>query len=736
MEALVNLKIFIVLFAASLICESSIGQSTLSKTLSYQDSLPTGVDLNEVKSPNSLSKLAKIKWYQINGDWQKCVETSASEKNKLVQVWVAYVHLTCLKTWYSTAKSGDPKNYIQFFKKLGDQKNSLMNSPLSIHKEKLVRVFLDLLQISAEKSRSQFNSLVEEQQDLVDIMDKDQRAEYYKVLGEMAWLTQEDDLAKAHYLRSYSFKPDPVVQSRLESLKAHTLLKIGKYSKNTNPSEDEVKLFEQFTQAKNKGLTTPMVERGVEFLNRYPGSIEVESIKSSISTVYKKLLFKRGEKFDAAKANFERELKKAPPQHIVGWASDAYQRGYQESCYNLAEAAAEKWKGDPQAAEALILAGRSAYYSAQVSSAENSCTESSFEANYLLGLLYFRQGEFEKVIKIYDQFLTSSGSDKWELQIRYWLYRSFQKIKSTRSKDLAETILKNFPLTYYGLIVRMEEQKNLKSLFNPEIKTIKSSFYWTKNTEERWQRIKVLLEAGWLQEAESEIDYLPDPALPEQLMIRAKLWSSASLYHRSFQDYAAAVDRNPLFITKTYAKTYFPDQYQTGVEAAEKEFKISKNLIWAIIRQESAFMPRAVSPSNALGLMQMLGPTAKETAKWLKVKNLKVPEDVFKTTQNIRFGSHFLSRMVRKYQGVIPLAVASYNVGPGNLDRWLSFRKDLSNWSSFGQNPEDDLWIDELPWAETSFYVKAVMRNFLLYQLMYENQDVLPHPPWKNAQTN
>ncbi len=717
-------------------------QSALTKTLSSKDELPKGLDLYAVSSTKTLSSLAKIKWYQLNGQWQNCVESAESEKNKSVEPWVSYVQITCLKTWYTTEKSKNADRFIKAFKNLGERKKSLMFSPFSIHREKIVRVFLDLLDLSAEKSRSHFDSLVEDHQDMVDLMDKSQRAEYYKILGDIALLRQQNEVAKAHFLRSYGFNPDPVVETRLKTLKADSILKIGKYSLNTLPSEAENNLWGQFTSADKKNETARIVEFGVEFLNQYPGSAQVETVKNSLSKVYKRLLARRGDKYLAAKESFERELKKAPPQYLVHWANEAYQRGYQESCYQLSEAAAEKWRGQPQAAEALLLAARSAYYSTKKSAAEKylnnlienfSGHEAHNEAHYYLGLLYFRQGEYEKVIKIYDSFLRSAGSDKWELQVRYWLYRSLQKLKSSRSKTIADTILKNFPLTYYGLIVRMEEKKNLKDLFRSEIKGISSTLHWTKNTDERWSRIRLLLEAGWLQEAETEIDYLPDPALPEQLMIRAQIWASATLHNRSFQDYAAAVDRDPKFITPNLTKTYFPDQHKPEVQTAAKEFNLSKNLIWAIIRQESAFMPRAVSPSNAFGLMQMLGPTAKETAKWLKVKNLKVPEDVFVPAQNIRFGSHFLSRMVRKYHGVVPLAVASYNVGPGNLDRWLSFRTDLTDWSQFGKSPDDDLWIDELPWAETSFYVKAVMRNFLLYQLLYDNQETLPSPPWKNA---
>ena len=88
--------------------------------------------------------------------------------------------------------------------------------------------------------------------------------------------------------------------------------------------------------------------------------------------------------------------------------------------------------------------------------------------------------------------------------------------------------------------------------------------------------------------------------------------------------------------------------------------------------------------------------------------------------------------MLRKYKRVSPFAIAAYNVGPGNLDRWLRNRKDLKDLEKTGENRDNDLWMDELPWSETSFYVKAVLRNYLLYNIIHSKNDKLPHPPWQD----
>ena len=140
---------------------------------------------------------------------------------------------------------------------------------------------------------------------------------------------------------------------------------------------------------------------------------------------------------------------------------------------------------------------------------------------------------------------------------------------------------------------------------------------------------------------------LPDPQLGEDFIVRAKFWQSAHNTRRSMRDFSDAIDKDLSYLTKNLLEMTFPREYNSEVEAAHKEFAISQELIWSIIRQESAFSPRAVSPSNAYGLMQLLKPTMQETANWLRVKNFRLSCDIYDPKMNVRFGTHFLSRMIR-----------------------------------------------------------------------------------------
>lgn len=714
------------------------------KSFSWGENFPKGLDLTSYSSPQKLSALSQIKWYQNKEDWRKCLDRAESKLNDTsLGIWISYVHLSCLSGFITSVNgkgtAADSARALTAFKKLESHKKNLLTSPFSGHKDKLLRTFLDLGKMSVEKSRHLFDELIDRNIELVDYMNQDQRGIYYRMMGEMAWLRQKNEVAKSNFLRSYSFSPNPDVLKKLQTLQVDSILKLSKYAGDYVETEDEASLWAKFSDASKKGESLKLAQYGSEFLTKFPGSSRVSTVRDEINTVYKRLLYRKGQKYTSSKSDYENQLMKAPPQYVLFWAQEAYSRGYQDSSFMLAEKAVEKWEGYPQAADALILAGRSAYYLGKRSEAKtyfntlikgHSGSSASQEAQYLIGLLFYREGDYDKVVSVYDQFLRSSGSDKWELQVRYWLWRSLKKINSPRSTEIAETIFKSFPLTYYGLVVRMEEKKGLQNLLVKPVEGIQYSFWWTKKNQERWARVKKLVELGWLDEAESEIDFMPDPQLAAGYLVRSKIWDSARLYNRSIQDYASAIDIDQTLLSKNYMKLAFPDIHRTDVEKSEKEFVVNRNLIWSIMRQESSYMPRAMSPSNAFGLMQMLNPTARETAKLLKIKEVNLPQDLYDPKTSIRFGAHFISRMIKKYKNVVPFAIASYNVGPGNLDRWLSHRTDLEGWEKYGGNPDDDMWMDELPWAETSFYVKAVLRNYFLYKIIHENYDKMMFPFW------
>ena len=117
-------------------------------------------------------------------------------------------------------------------------------------------------------------------------------------------------------------------------------------------------------------------------------------------------------------------------------------------------------------------------------------------------------------------------------------------------------------------------------------------------------------------------------------------------------------------------KIIYPKTYKEVVLVYEEKYNVDENLIFALIKSESNFNPKAISNSKAVGLMQLMEETAKEIAKKnnieLNEKNTK--EELFDVYKNIEIGTCYLSILMDRYKNK-EVALAAYNAGIGTVDR-------------------------------------------------------------------
>lgn len=134
-------------------------------------------------------------------------------------------------------------------------------------------------------------------------------------------------------------------------------------------------------------------------------------------------------------------------------------------------------------------------------------------------------------------------------------------------------------------------------------------------------------------------------------------------------------------------------------------------LIHAIIRQESLFDAGAVSPSGALGLMQLMPATARNVANKMKIKRFKIDTLTTDPRSNVALGSNYLAELVDHFDGSYVLAIAGYNAGPGRVGGWLRDNGDPR------PKLEDVIdWIEKIGVYETRNYVQRVIENLEIYR--------------------
>jgi soluble lytic murein transglycosylase len=136
-----------------------------------------------------------------------------------------------------------------------------------------------------------------------------------------------------------------------------------------------------------------------------------------------------------------------------------------------------------------------------------------------------------------------------------------------------------------------------------------------------------------------------------------------------------------------YGRIRYPLEYQTIIKGHAENYDLDPALLAAVIYRESKFDPKARSSSGAIGLMQLLPDTAEGIALHTGGQKFVVT-DLYDPEINVRYGSFYLRRLMRKY-GDTRLALAAYNAGQANVDEWIAEDKGI-------EFPETRQYVDEV----------------------------------------
>lgn len=142
-------------------------------------------------------------------------------------------------------------------------------------------------------------------------------------------------------------------------------------------------------------------------------------------------------------------------------------------------------------------------------------------------------------------------------------------------------------------------------------------------------------------------------------------------------------------------------------------------LVHAIIKQESGFVKTAVSRVGALGFMQLMPDTAKQVSKDMGISynKSKLTTDV---EYNIKLGSFYIKQMIDRFDGSELLAIASYNAGPHNADRWIREFYDPRIQKDIDKVVD---WIELISYSETRNYVQRIMENMIVYKYIMSRKN-------------
>jgi soluble lytic murein transglycosylase len=360
------------------------------------------------------------------------------------------------------------------------------------------------------------------------------------------------------------------------------------------------------------------------------------------------------------------------------------------------------------------------------------------EATWRLAWRDYKEGKYPQAIGwLKKQIeLVPIDDNYWaEGQPQYWMGRSYERLKKPAEAAAAyEQAIKLYPLSYYALLALNRLREGHGERFKAILAEVsaapagwdpsKPSFRFKPRAlyaSPGFQRALEFLRLGLGDQAEAELRVLgmtPPPGKnrvddPDQ---QDKIWATAFLYH--------GAGRYPFshWVTRWHVLD-FKRQWPVGANRARWDIAYPKGwwalldkhatshgyateLLISFVREESAFDPLRESFANAIGLTQMIAPTAKRFAKGTGIEvsraALRDPE------KNVTIGSRFLAFLVNKFEKRYALVVPSYNAGEGATMRWLRIRGD---W------PVDE-FAEEIPYDETRNYSKRVLSTYFAYSYL------------------
>ena len=284
----------------------------------------------------------------------------------------------------------------------------------------------------------------------------------------------------------------------------------------------------------------------------------------------------------------------------------------------------------------------------------------------------------------------------------YWAGRAYEKINNIELSNLWYENSAKYVTEFYGQLSHEKINTNKSLIPNEELYGknlfIKDDLDFVNS--DIYKASELMLANGTRKNAKLFISSLIyNSKSPGQLQIIAKL--------------SKDFDRPDLAIKASkYAekKNIYLYHYAYPSLKNYKIYKdVEKELVYAVIKQESAFDSKAISRVGARGMMQIMPATANIVSKELKLNYSKkrLTSDV---QYNVSLGSYYLYSLIEDYDSYL-LALIGYNAGPRRVKRWIKKFGDPRK-----ENVDYDSWIEKIPIKETRLYVKIVLSNLQVYR--------------------
>ena len=342
------------------------------------------------------------------------------------------------------------------------------------------------------------------------------------------------------------------------------------------------------------------------------------------------------------------------------------------------------------------------------------------DAAWYLALAHHLLGEPAPAMRALDQYerLTSKNSEAAP-RVRYWRARlAAQAGLAEESRRQLRECMHYSPLGYYGLLAaaRLREAGEKVTIEWPAFTAPAQEGRGKSARDPALERAQELLAAGLDVEAGEELGRAEAGVLQHLGKARGTAlllqdYPRMRGFHRALHlaenQGGAALVSAPTGSARPFWQAAYPRAFRDMVEPLASAAGTPELFVYAIMRKESSFLPHALSPSDARGLLQLIPSTGQEIAKQLGVP--LHTDELFEPEVNIRFGAAHLGGLLKRFGEQIALAAGAYNAGSHAMMRWCD---------QWGSRPLDE-FVELVTYDQAREYIKRVLAVYAHYRLLY-----------------
>ncbi|MBM3566729.1 MAG: lytic transglycosylase domain-containing protein, partial [Alphaproteobacteria bacterium] len=321
------------------------------------------------------------------------------------------------------------------------------------------------------------------------------------------------------------------------------------------------------------------------------------------------------------------------------------------------------------------------------------------EASWLAGLASWRLSRTADAARHFETAARNADGSPWLASgAAFWAARAHLVGRSPEKVAPWLEEAAKHQRTFYGLLARSLLGQPLE--FNWAPPALERRAIEQLATSEPGRRAVALVQVGEDSRAEKELRRFAGAA--DKTLARGIL---ALAVHADMPALALRLDRQ----LSPGGGSYDSAAYPLPSWEPEDGFRVDPALIYALIRQESAFNPNAQSRVGASGLMQLMPRTAGLVARDRAYHRGSKRKKLFTPELNLTLGQRYLESLIRdpNIQGDLFFIAAAWNGGPGNLAKW---------WRKADHQSDPLLFIESIPLRETREFVERVMANLWIYR--------------------